>query len=470
MEQAYSDLVILLANGICQRQMYFDAHPRVVATGRDVVERLARMARATGDDAFAVGIYGGRFVRDGRYLVGPSIAGRALIDFAGRLGCGGFTFTQPITESDVATFFRLGADRSLACSRLEDARSLLAGHGLFQVALAGPLSEDIAEDDDGDGRSAAADAGATTDFAPLVGAYQAMYDTVSTNAALAGNGGSVDICRTRSVAQGLVDLTGQGALDVMQFLRYPDYDSYTIGHSVRVAALSSLVARELGWSGHVLAELAAAGLLHDLGKGRMPPEILFKPGRLDDEERRLIETHPEVGARVLLDNGENSALVLSATWGHHLRHDGGGYPRMPAWHLPGVVAELVHVCDVFEALTARRPYKRPLSPRHAFELMLREESAFHPRLLAALVDTLGLYPPGSEVRLSDARTGVVIRRGATIECPVLRITHGITGQPVARDAQPTLDLSTRPDLGIVGVMSVGTDPEAPVGPAPVAGS
>lgn len=460
MEQRYSDLIILLANGISQRQMYFDTHPRVVATGREVAEQLATLARESGGNDLSVGIYGGRFVRDGRYLVGPSIAGRALIDFAGRLGCGGFTFSQPLDADDLTTFFRLGADRSLAYAGLAESQAAFVRHGLSGITLARPLSEDIGDDESEAGRDAHGDDGPATDFTPLVGVYQDMYDTVSANALTVGSNGAVDISRALAAGQSLVDLTEHGALDVMQFLRYPDYDSYTIGHSVRVAALSSLVARALGWPEHVLAELAAAGLLHDLGKGRIPPEILFKPGRLDDEERRVIETHPELGARLLLDNGESSALILSATWGHHLRHDGGGYPLMPAWHLPGIVAELVHVCDVFEALTALRPYKRPMSPRHAFELMLREESAFHPRLLATLIDTLGLYPPGSEVQLSDARTAVVVGRGKALDRPVLRITRGMTGQPVARDAQPTLDLATRPDLEIVEIVTVGMAGEA----------
>jgi putative nucleotidyltransferase with HDIG domain len=460
MEQRYSDFIIRLANGISQRQMYFDTHPRVLATGREVAEQLTTLARETGEDALSVGIYGGRFVRNGHYLVGPSIAGRALIDFAGRLGCGGFTFSLPLAADDINTFFRLGADRSQAYAGLAEAQAAFVRHGLSGITLARPLCEDIEDDDAESAHEADGAERPATDFTPLVGVYQDMYDAVSTNALTVGNNGAIDISRALAAGQSLVDLTEHGALDVMQFLRYPDYDSYTIGHSVRVAALSAMVARALGWPEHVLAELAAAGLLHDLGKGRIPPEILFKPGRLDDEERRIIETHPELGARLLLDNGESSALILSATWGHHLRHDGGGYPLMPAWHLPGIVAELVHVCDVFEALTALRPYKRPMSPRHAFELMLREESAFHPRLLATLIDTLGLYPPGSEVQLSDARTAVVVGRGTALDRPVLRITRGMTGQPVARDVQPTLDLAGRPDLEIVEIVSVGMTGEA----------
>ncbi len=89
MEQRFSDLIIRLANGISQRRMYFDAHPRVVSTSREVAADITELLRETGTDSLSFGVFGGKFVRNGRYLVGPSIAGRALIDFAERLGCGG---------------------------------------------------------------------------------------------------------------------------------------------------------------------------------------------------------------------------------------------------------------------------------------------------------------------------------------------------------------------------------------------
>lgn len=463
MEQRYGDFIIRLANGITLRRLYFDGHPRVAETSRDVAADLAALLRE-GGGPLTIGVHGGKFVRDGHYLVGPSIAGRALVDFAERLGCGGFNFATPLTPGEIVSFFRLGAERGEACDRLADAQVLFAREGLAHVGLTPPMADETLDGSQPDEPPADDEAGrAPIDFAPLVDVYQDMYDTVSTNALAVGRSGSVDIQRAMAAGTTLVELTGQGSLDVMQFLRYPDYDSYTIGHSVRVAALAALLGRTLGWATPVLAELASAGLLHDLGKGRIPPEILFKPGSLDAEERRVIEAHPELGARVLLDNGESSALVLAATWGHHLRHDGGGYPRPPETgstgrapaRRPGVVAELIHVCDVFEALTARRPYKRPLPPRRAFEMMLRDEAGFHPGLLAALVRTLGLYPPGSEVRLSDARRAVVVECGAVLDRPRLRVTHGPFGTPMPRERQATLDLGDEPSLEIVEIMSVG---------------
>ena len=109
MERSFSDLIILLASGINQRRMYFDDHPKVQAVSHEFTTRLRGMIEENGRDEFAFGVCGGKFIRHGKYLVGPSIAGRSLIEFAELLGCGGFSFHLPLAMVDVATFFRLGA-------------------------------------------------------------------------------------------------------------------------------------------------------------------------------------------------------------------------------------------------------------------------------------------------------------------------------------------------------------------------
>jgi HD-GYP domain-containing protein (c-di-GMP phosphodiesterase class II) len=459
MERSYSDLLIRLATGVSQRRMYFDNHPRVVESCRDVSAELTQFLRRTGAEAFEIGVHNSKFVRDGCYLVGPSIAGRALIDFAERLGCGGFAFRLPLEPRHLTSFFRLGATRFEPLSDLVAAQALFERNGIGHLGLLPKLSEGGNESDvDGVGEDASEWLEyVTTEFSPLVRVYQSMYEVVAGSTLAASQSGAVNLDEARQAGHQLVGLSDQRALDVMQFLRYPDYDSYTIGHSVRVAALSAMLGRRLGWSEDVLATLATAGLLHDLGKGRIPPEILFKPGRLDDEERRVIETHPALGAHLLLDNGETDAVVISAAWGHHLKHEGGGYPAMPdSRYRPGIVAEVIHVCDVFEALTARRPYKRSLPPRQAYEIMLKDAGAYHPHVLSQFISVMGLYPPGSQVRLGDGSLGVVVAKGAALDRPRVRLTSDAHGLPIPRDHQHLIDLHEHAELTIVELVSVGT--------------
>ena len=465
MERHFSDLIILLASGINQRRMYFDDHPKVTAVSHDFTTRLRGMIAEDGQEEFSFGVFGGKFIRHGKYLVGPSIAGRSLIEFAQRLGCGGFTFRLPLAMVDVATFFRLGANQKEVLENLEEARALFAANGIDHIELSVPLKEE----GEGDGTEEAPQSDSATDymaadFAPLLDVYQALYDTVSTNNISTSLNENVDLSQARASGEKLVGASEIGAMDVMQFMRYPDYDSYTIGHSVRVAALAAMLGRELGWSSEILGELATAGLVHDLGKGRVPEEILFKAGKLDPEEMKVIESHPAAGVQILLASGEQSPLIISAAWGHHIREDGRGYPAMPEWYTQGSAASLIHVCDVFEALTAVRPYKAPMSPRRAFEIMLEDEGSFHPRILATLIRSTGLYPPGSEVVLSDFRKAVVVARGPDMDHPLVRVTHDPEGLPIPRDDQPAIQLEAGGELDVAEFLLVGITDETQAKP------
>jgi putative nucleotidyltransferase with HDIG domain len=459
-EHHFSDLIILLASGINQRRMYFDDHPKVTALCHEFTTRLRGMIDEEGTEDFSFGVYGGKFIQRGKYLVGPSIAGRSLIEFAQRLGCGGFTFRLPLAMVDVATFFRLGATQKEPLATLEEAQALFAAHGIDHIELLVPFQEEDEEGMDDPLDSDPVQDYMAADFAPLLNVYQALYDTVSSSNLSISRNENVDISKARASGENLAGATEMGAMDVMQFMRYPDYDSYTIGHSVRVAALAAMLGRELDWPDELLGVLATAGLVHDLGKGRVPEEILFKNGPLDPEEWKIVQSHPATGAQILLASGEQNPVIIAAAWGHHIREDGGGYPVMPEWYTQGAAASLVHVCDVFEALTAVRPYKSPMSPRQAFEIMLKDKGSFHPRILATLIRSLGLYPPGSEVMLSDFRKAVVVARGQDLEHPLVRVTHNPGGIPIARSDQPAIQLQTGGGLDVSEFLMVGITDEA----------
>lgn len=461
MEQRFSDLLILLASGINQRRMYFDRHPRVQALSHDFVAKFNAMIAVTEPAEFSFGVYNSKFIRDGKYLVGPSIAGRSLIEFSERLQCGGFIFRPPLTPADMVTFFRVGAELKEPLDNIAAAEAYFRRAGLDHIKLETPLA------DGGDGSAATTSKSSLSesgeleflaaDFAPLLHVYQSLYENVATNTLALRSDNQIDLDQARTHGEELVTISDQGALDVMQFMRYPDFDSYTIGHSVRVAALGAMLAGELGWSRELQNEIATAGLLHDLGKGKVPDEILFKPGRLSSDERKVMETHPVLGVRVLLANGETSPIVLAAAWGHHLRDDGGGYPLMPPWFERSSAAALVHVCDVFEALTAARPYKNPLSPRRAYEIMLADKGAFQPLMLAALIRFLGLYPPGSEVLLTDSRRAVVVAKGPHPEQPLVRVTHDEAGAPISRSKQPALNVHEMNGIEVAEFLQVSIE-------------
>ena len=428
------ELVALLCRGISQRRIYFGDHPNVVAVSEDFTRALGRHLAAESRDVCFLGVAEGKLVHEGRFLLGASIVGRKIIDFVGGLHSGGLLFREGLAPEEVRELLGLGAD---AVPGLEEARRLLASRGVSHVELS-PVYEDerwfgqfLFEGElagDGDGLGA------------LVPVYQALFGAVEDAHECAGDERAVDLAAARSVSEQLLRSTQRGSPDLMQLVRYPDHDSYTVGHSVRVAMLAVLVGRHLGAPDDFLHELGTAGLLHDVGKGQIPAEILYKPGRLDDEERRVMQSHPELGARVLLESGGAGPLAVAAAWGHHRRHDRGGYPPAPFWAVRGEATALLHVCDVFEALTAVRPYKPAIPPRRAYEIMMADHGAFHPGALRAFVAALGLYPPGSRVLLSNGQQAVVVAAGEDIARPRLRLTHDVAGAPLEGDDARQVDL------------------------------
>ncbi len=131
-----------------------------------------------------------------------------------------------------------------------------------------------------------------------------------------------------------------------------------------------------------LHEIGIAALLHDVGKTFIPDEILSKSGMLSSEERTIIEAHPVKGCLYLMELAEIPKIVMISALEHHLKFDGTGYPAIrPGWK-PNIVAQMITIADVFDALRSRRSYKEP-KPLDVVEEILRKEkgTTFNPALV-----------------------------------------------------------------------------------------
>ena len=132
-----------------------------------------------------------------------------------------------------------------------------------------------------------------------------------------------------------------------------------------------------------------AGLLHDLGKVKIPREILAKPGKLTAEERVVVEAHPIDGARLILQGHEPLDLAAVVAYEHHRYHDGGGYPHVHYDRAAHQASRLVHVCDVYDALRTRRPYREAWSSSEALAYIQgRAGAEFDPAMVAAFIEMM----------------------------------------------------------------------------------
>jgi putative nucleotidyltransferase with HDIG domain len=176
---------------------------------------------------------------------------------------------------------------------------------------------------------------------------------------------------------------------MIPLLRLKEFDQYTTTHALNVAVLSMALAEFIGLGREEVRRFGVAGLLHDLGKVKVPPEILNKPGKLTDAERAVMNSHPVEGARIILATEEQLDLAAVVAYEHHIKINGGGYPTFTHPRKCHRASDLVHVCDVFDALRTDRPYRDALSAAEALAILHKGAAEeFEPGLVRSFVEMM----------------------------------------------------------------------------------
>ncbi|CAM3089820.1 MULTISPECIES: HD-GYP domain-containing protein [Pseudomonas] len=257
-------------------------------------------------------------------------------------------------------------------------------------------------------------------------------------------GGAVD---PTQVTQ-LVDDISQSLLRhphaLLSLARLKTANEYTYMHSVAVCGLMIALARQLEMSPAMIQEAGLAGLFHDVGKMVVPEAILSKPGALTELEFASVREHPAQGAGMLRQCPQISALVLDVCWHHHEKCDGSGYPHGLVQNQISLFAQMGAVCDVYDAITSERPYKRGWAPAEAIQKMAEWKGHFDERVFQAFVRCMGIYPVGTLVRLESGRIGVVIEQTPTsLLTPLVKVFFSVRSRlPIA---QVVVNLAKQPD-------------------------
>ncbi len=222
-------------------------------------------------------------------------------------------------------------------------------------------------------------------------------------------GHAIDAARAASLVEEISDSVSRNPGALISIARLKNKDEYTYMHSVAVCALMIALARQLRLDDDLTRELGLAGLLHDIGKAKVPLEILNKPGKLTDAEFEAVKSHPVHGHAILLAGGAAGSIALDVCLHHHEKIDGTGYPHRLRCDAISLYAKMGAVCDVYDAITSNRPYKSGWNPAESIRRMAEWSAGhFDESVFQAFVRTVGIYPVGSLVRMQSGRLGVVI--------------------------------------------------------------
>lgn len=220
-------------------------------------------------------------------------------------------------------------------------------------------------------------------------------------------GRDIDIAPFKELASGFMDsvFRNQDALACLTQMRQKD--AYLLEHSINVSILMGIFAKHLSIEKNIIVELTTGALLHDIGKIKIPDEILNKPGRFTDEEFKIMKLHSLFSKEILEESGLTGIAVDIAGM-HHERLDGKGYPFGKKGDEISQYVRMASIVDVYDALTAERVYKAGMEPIKAFKILKDGcPDSFDPVLLNKFIQCIGIHPVGTLVRLSSQRVGLV---------------------------------------------------------------
>jgi HD-GYP domain-containing protein (c-di-GMP phosphodiesterase class II) len=336
-------------------------------------------------------------------------------------GIGSIRVLEGVTSRDFLVFLSLlqqqAASKQDISTRLEQVLTKLQQADVHAFELVAPTDTE----DDREFREKAKAAAKRT-YAQSVAVTRDVVNSVRM-------GKSPNIKKIKRVVQSIVDQILNEETSIMGLTTIRDYDEYTFTHSVNVCIFSVALGKRVGLSKLQLYDLGLSALFHDIGKARVPQEVLNKETPLSDDEWRMIAAHPWLGVLALFQMRGQSELPYRAmvvAYEHHMKTDLTGYPRNIRSREMSIFSKIVAVADGFDAATSRRAYQTvPLSPAAVLQEMRdNPRRGMDAVIVKAFVAMLGIYPVGTLVTLDTLELAIVHAANPNVEMvsrPLVRV-------------------------------------------------
>jgi HD-GYP domain-containing protein (c-di-GMP phosphodiesterase class II) len=238
-------------------------------------------------------------------------------------------------------------------------------------------------------------------------------------------GKTIEVSRVSDVVEQMVDSIFRNQDALLNLLRIRQKDEYTFMHSINAGVIMINFCKALDMTKDAIREFGIGAMLHDIGKARIPMEIIAKPGKLDEKEYRLIKKHVQYSKGILENTSNIPVSALEIASQHHERMDGSGYPQGISGDQISMAGRMAAIVDVYDAMTAQRSYSNGIEPHFAIKTLFElSKSKFDEDLIHQFIRAMGIYPVGSIVSLQSGLVGMVVESGCENALqPVVRVFY-----------------------------------------------
>lgn len=382
-ETVMSEFLIALRHGVANAALYPADHPQTALAVDVLTERAG--ALTAGSEEVVLSLVDDAFYLDKQLLPKASLEFRELFTLMHKRGLDSVSIKYGATAGDLREFAAFISSESADVPAEGTVRLNERPYDRAELKKAATMVE-------------------------IRHSYVASLDLLKGVSDSMGDGEGADIGDAVWTVEQLLEgvLAQPGASLLLSTLK--THDGYTFFHSINTCLLALTIGQGIGLNHEQLLQLGLGALLHDLGKIRVPTEIIQHPGRLDATQWSEIQRHPHEGAQAILaGSGDGQEIAARVALEHHAQFDLGGYPQIPGKEKLHLFSRITSVCDVYDALTTRRSYKRALAPASALKLVVEASGTkLDPDLVQVLVGILGIFPAGSLLRLDTGEVGIVV--------------------------------------------------------------
>jgi putative nucleotidyltransferase with HDIG domain len=387
----YEELLRRFASGTRAAQLYASDHPLL---GRNVDGLLGALKTLhQSGPSVTVGIVDHEFVVADTPLAKASAGMKDLIDKLLANKVERLSFERGVTAAEIV-------DLMLSVAKLPAKAGGEPPVWKFPHVKVGQITADDSSGKDG----------IASDMAAIRQLYTSAVSAAEAAWESAASEGQPDVPAALHAVEGLADAVTQNRTALVALTAMRNYDNYTFTHMVNVSILTMGQARALGIEGRLLREFGLSALMHDIGKVRTPKDILQKPERLTEQEFVIMRRHPMEGAEILRRTPEMPILAPVVAFEHHLRLDGTGYPEGAKRSALNLGTMICSIADVYDAMRSQRAYQQAFPTDRVLAVLKKDDGLhFDAQLVRRFVQLLGIYPPGTLVKLSSGAIAVVTR-------------------------------------------------------------